>query len=154
MAILRHGSRTGFWDGVGTFNQSTLPGGGVGVTTGATSAPQELGRGADNFSVYVQVTSAPAFISTFLLQIAHSRGINADGTPADQNAASEIWHDAWYLGTAGAGNSTRIEITIPIGGGAIAMLVPDFTAGWARLKRTDANAAVTVIAGWEIQSDG
>lgn len=152
MAVFRHGDFNAFWDGTGTFNQSTNPVGGVGVTTGATSQVVQIGRGGDNFSFYVRVTSAPAFVTTWTLQVAHSGDPNAEGN-VDQNAATStyFWHDATYLGNTA--NGVVLSLTVPSGGGALMSFVPDFTAGWVRLKRTDAGAAVNVVAGYEVQGD-
>ena len=155
MSALRHGKATGFFDGTSTYNASTNLGGGVNVPAGPStfSAPQEIGRSADNFSFYVQVTSAPAFATQWVLQAAHSGSFSSEGVFADPDSTAYVWHDAWYLGTVGSGNSTFIRIDIPSGGGAVMSLVPDFTPGWVRLRRADTNGAVTVIAGWELQGD-
>lgn len=155
MAVFRHGDHDAFFDGVTTYNASTNLVGGVNVPgSGSVSKAIEIGRGGDNFSFYVRVTSAPAFASTWLLQVAHSGDPSVEGNvDVDPSTNAYVWHDAWYLGTSGSGNSTRIEVTVPSGGGAVMSFVPDFAAGWARLKRTDTNGNVTVIAGFEVQGD-
>jgi hypothetical protein len=153
MAARRHGSRTAFFDGSTTFNQATNPRGGVSVPAGATSQPVNIGRSADNFSFFVQVTGAPAFATQWFLQVGHMGSESSQGIYPDESTAPTVWYDAYYLGTSGAGNSTAIRIDIPSGGGAIMSYVPDFNSGWVRLHRTDANAACTVTAGWELQGD-
>lgn len=155
MGIYRHGAHLGFFDGTTAFNQSTNPGGGVGVTAGAFSKAQQLGQGSDNFSFFVSVTGAPAFATRWQLQVAHSGDPTVQGNLPDQSGGqlAGVWHDAWYLGTSGNGNSTSIWIDIPSGGGSVMTFCPDFSGGWARLHRTDANGAVTVTAGWEEMSD-
>lgn len=149
MATYRHGQRDGLFDGVTTFNQSTNPKGGVNVPAGATSQYVEVGRSADNACVYISASAACSFV----VQVAHAGSQNADGTFPDEDQQTYVWHDLYYLGTVGTGNSTLVRIDIPTGGGAIASQIPDWESGWMRLRRSDAGAAVTVTAGWELQSD-
>lgn len=176
MASIRHGSPTGFFDGVTTYgagssDASASRNGGVAVPNGPNtfSIRQEVGRQADNFAFFVSVLGSPAFATQWVLQVAHSgaitaqTGVNRDpndpsyaasgGIFADPDSTTYVWHDAYYLGTSGTGNSTQIRLDIPSGGGSIMSFCPDFNSGWARLRRVDANGAVTVVAGWEIQSD-
>lgn len=153
MATRRHGSTTAFFDGTSTFNQGTNPRGGVNVPAGAFSQPVNIGRSGDNFSFFVKVTGAPAFATQWFLQLAQMGNESGQGVYPDQSAPPTDWYDAYYLGTAGVGNSTPIRIDIPSGGGNIMSIVPDFTNGWVRLRRSDANANCTVQAGFEVQGD-
>jgi hypothetical protein len=147
MATFRHGYFDGFFDGTTTYNASTNLKGGVAVPGGGTfSAIQQIGRSGDNFGYYVRVTSAPAFVTTWQLQVAHSGDPSVEGLSPDPDAQAYVWHDAYYINTA-------VVLTVPSGGGAVMNIVPDFVSGWVRLKRTDANGAVTVMAGWELQGD-
>lgn len=154
MTVRRHGLESGFFDGVTTFNQSTNPGGGLTVPVGATSAIVEVGRSGDNFSFYVNVTNGGAPATQWWLQVAHTGTPDGQGNYPSPPGETYQWHDAYYLGTSAAGNSTKIYVDIPATGGAIMSFVPDFCAGWVRLRRSDANAGtVNVIAGYEIQGD-
>lgn len=153
MTMPRHGDRFGFFDGTTTYNASTNLGGGVGVTgSNSFSKIAEIGHSADDFAIYISVTGSPAFVTDWVLQASHSGGWTSEGVYQDKDSLAQSFHDAWYLGTTGTGNSTLIKISIPSGGGAIMSIIPDFSPGYVRLKRTDANGAVTVTAGWEIAS--
>lgn len=154
MSTRRHGVRDGFFDGTTAWNLTTNPGGGTGVGPGAVSKQAMIGRSGDNFSFYISVAGTPGFTTTWQLQAAHTGSLDAQAIYPDPDTQTYIWHDVWYLGTTGAGNSTLVNITIPTGGGARMTLVPDFTPGWVRLLRSDANVGnVTVTAGYEIQGD-
>lgn len=160
MTVTRHGNRLGFFDGTSTYNATTNLGGGVNVPVGAFSAPQEIGRTTNSLAVFLKV-GAGAFITKWQLQASHSGGMNnSQGEPIDQDAVTQIWHDVWYYGMVpvtepyGTQGATNVSFWLPSGGGAVVNYLPDFVSGWIRLARVDtSNAAVTVSAGWESESE-
>ena len=148
MATYRHGERDGFWDGVTAFNQSTNPRGGVGVATTNTSRPVQVGRNADNFTIYVACSAQASFV----VQVAHAGNETPDDVFPDVDAQTYVWHNLYYAGTAGAGAATQLKIDIPSGGANIATLIPSWEPLWVQLLRSDSfGGTVTVTAGWEIQ---
>lgn len=117
------------------------------VNAGDVSPAIQVGRDADNFSIFIQADKA----SSFQLQVAHIGDQTPDGVLPDPDAQNYVWHDVWYLGNSGTGNSTPITLTFS-GAGALATLIPDFEMDWTRIKvLTGTN--VTVTAGFELQGD-
>ena len=115
----RSGDKNAFWD-----NAS------VGV--GGTSTAVELPRGVDNLAIYITVDAA----TTVSLEVAHSGDITSEGLLPDGNAG--VWFPLYY---------TNILVqNVFAGAGSVAILVPDFAAGWVRLK---SSAAAVITAGWE-----
>lgn len=130
---VRRGSPTAFWNGAT-------------VNAGDISNGQQIGRGQNMFTVFVQSSGT----ATFQLQAAHVGAMSSQGILPTGTTPS-AWFDLWYLGTSGLGNSTPITIN---GTGAfnIASLVPDFEVDWVRLKCT-AGTGVVVTAGFESWGD-
>lgn len=141
---LRRGSPISFWGTLPTLGAGAQTPAAVAVLAGATSPAVQLGRGTNLLTVFVNASGA----STFQLQGAHVGAFSGQGVVPDATNEAFIWHDVWYLGTTGLGNSTSAVIS---GAAAfsIASLIPDFEIDWIRLKRTDAGGSVNVIAGHE-----
>ena len=134
MGSRRRGEKDIFW------NAAT-------VSSGDVSTAIQTGRDADNFAIYIQTSGA----SAFQVQVAHIGDQTADGVLPDPDAQNFVWHDLWYLGNSGQGNSTPITLTFS-GAGALATLIPDYEPDWTRLKCTS-GSSVTVTAGFELQGD-
>src|SRR5205814_323631 len=101
----------------------------------AISNVVQVGRKVNMFCLYIKSTVT----STFQLQCAHVGSYTSEGVFPDPDTAPFVWHNMWYLGTSGSGNSTQIVVG-GTGAFAIASLVPDFEPDWVRLFRTDAGA--------------
>lgn len=146
MSVYRHGEQDGFFDGLTTYNGTTNLRGGVTVPVGAISRNVQVGRDTTQLVIYLKASDA----CHFQVQVAHEGSETADDVFADVDNEQYLWHDLWYSGTANVGNSNVIDITIPSGGGAIAIVVPDFEPNWCRLKRIDSGGATlaTVTGGW------
>lgn len=142
---LRRGSPVSFWGSLaaGVFVPTA-----VAVVAGDVSRAVQVGRDTNMFTFFVSSSDT----ATFQLQAAHVGAYSSQGTIPDASAEPFIWHDLWYLGTSGAGNSTQVLIG-GTGAFAIASLVPDFEVNWVRLKRTDAGTSVNVVAGHEAWGD-
>lgn len=128
---IRRGSPTAFW------NNAT-------VAAAAVSPASQVGRKVNMFTLFVKSSGT----ATFTLQTAHVGSYSVQGILPDASDEAFVWHDLWYLGTSGLGNSTAMVIG-GTGAFAIASIVPDFEVDWVRLKRTDAGADATVTAGYE-----
>lgn len=139
---VRRGSPTSFWDG--TTNGASISAGGV-------STAIQTGRGTNMFTVFLSCSGT----ATFQVQSIHVGAMTNQGIfptqGATDNPPATPWHDLWYLGTSGLGNSTPITIA---GTGAfnIASIIPDFEVDWVRLLCT-VGSAVTVTAGFESWGD-
>lgn len=131
---IRRGSPTAFWNAAV-------------ISSGATSNGVQVGRDVNQFTFFVNSSGT----GTFLLQVAHVGAFSAEGILPDPDQAPNVWHDLWYLGTSGLGNSTQVQIN-GTGAFTVASIVPDFEPNWVRLKCT-AGTAITVTAGFEAWGD-
>jgi len=141
----RHGFKDGFFDGVTTFNQTTAPYGGVGVSTGDYSVPVQIGRAVTNLTIFV----ASSGTSAFKLQVAPIGDQTAEGIFPDDVYQTYVWYDLYYLGNAGSGASTPITLSTT-GAQNVAGVIPNFEPNWLRLWCTS-GSSITVTAGWEVQ---
>lgn len=125
--IRRHGQVDGFWGQDGVAEETGASG---------TSRPVQLGQAVDQFVFYVDVSGA----TVITVEVAHSGEPAADGTgpeaPADADYKALYWMDK------------AINFTFT-GSGSAAIIVPDFTPGWVRLKSSN---DVSCLAGWEVSA--
>lgn len=106
------------------------------------SAVARTGWGYDNFAVFLTVSGA----TVITLCIANDEPPSSENIPVDSphyEATTSIFLPAFYL-------DTELKWTFS-GSGSQAILIPDFTPLYSRLKNT--TAGVTITASWLASGD-
>jgi hypothetical protein len=141
MAMRRSGTPNAFWDGTTTYNASTNPSGGVGVTASGLSKKVRIGRDMDQVAIYI-TNGTTAGVFTPL--VAHSGALTAEGNEANEASPPA---DATFMPIFYAGATTAIA-TLSLASGATAVLmIPDWVAGWLVLRSAGGGGPIT--AGYE-----
>jgi hypothetical protein len=132
MALRRSGSPTAFWNGAN-----------VGIN--ALSTKVRIGRDTDQVTIFI--TNGNGATNTFQPLVAHSGSLTTEGNEPTEDTPPA---DAAFMPILYAGNGgTATIVTAALGAsGTIAIMIPDWTAGWLCLKNLVATST-GVTAGYE-----